>query len=39
MQPVDIEIVSAIVRAASSLMDRSGRFEIHDKGTLENFQL
>ena len=36
MEPVDIEIVSAIVRAASSLMDRSGRFEIHDKGTLEN---
>ena len=36
METVDIEIVSAIVRAASSLMDRSGRFEIHDKGTLEN---
>ena len=36
MIPVDIEIVSAIVRAAATLMDRTGGFEIHDKGVREN---
>ena len=33
---IDIEVVIAIVRAASTLMDRTGGFEIHDKGVLEN---
>ena len=31
-----LQQISAIVKEASTLMDRSGRFEIHDKGTLEN---
>ena len=36
MEHIDIGIVTAIVRAASTLMDRTGGFEIHDKGVREN---
>lgn len=36
MDSIDIQLVTDIVRAASSLMDRTGGFEIHDKGAREN---
>jgi myo-inositol-1(or 4)-monophosphatase len=35
IQP-DIDIVIDIVRSASALMDRTGGFEVHDKGVREN---
>lgn len=36
MEPIDINIVTAIVRAASTLMDRTGGFKVQDKGVREN---
>jgi myo-inositol-1(or 4)-monophosphatase len=36
MKDIDINIVIDIVRAASTLMDRTGGFEVHDKGAREN---
>ena len=36
MEHIDIQIVTDIVRTASSFMDRSGGFEVHDKGAREN---
>ena len=36
MMVVDIEIVKAIVRAAATLMDRSGGFDVKEKGAREN---
>jgi len=33
---IQLDVVCEIVRAASALMDRSGGFEIHDKGVREN---
>ena len=36
MSHTDLQIVSDIVRDASSLMDRTGGFEVHDKGAREN---
>ena len=36
MVNVDLAIVTDIVRAASTLMDRTGGFEVHDKGAREN---
>ena len=36
MMFVDIEIVKAIVRAAATLMDRSGGFDVKEKGAREN---
>lgn len=36
MEHIDLQLVIDIVRAASKLMDRTGGFEIHDKGVREN---
>ena len=36
MMFVDIEIVKAIVRAAATLMDRTGGFDVKEKGAREN---
>ena len=36
MTHIDIQLVSDIVRAASTHMDRTGGFEVHDKGAREN---
>ena len=36
MEHIDLQVVTDIVRAAAGLMDRSGGFEIHDKGVREN---
>ena len=36
MKQSDIQLIIGIVREASALMDRSGAFDVHDKGTLEN---
>ena len=36
MTYIDIQLVSDIVRAASAHMDRTGGFEVHDKGAREN---
>lgn len=36
MTYIDIQLVSDIVRAASTHMDRTGGFEVHDKGAREN---
>ncbi len=36
METVEIEIIEAIVRAAATLMDRAGGFDIQEKGTREN---
>jgi len=33
---IQLDVVCEIVRAASALMDRTGGFEIHDKGAREN---
>ena len=34
--PIDIQDIIDIVREASALMDRTGGFEVHDKGAREN---
>lgn len=36
MTYIDIQLVSDIVRTASTHMDRTGGFEVHDKGVREN---
>ena len=36
MVQIDLQLITDIVRAASSHMDRTGGFEIHDKGVREN---
>ena len=36
MNHIDLQLVSDIVRDASNLMDRTGGFEVHDKGVREN---
>ena len=36
MTSIDIQIIEGIVRAASTHMDRTGGFEVHDKGVREN---
>ena len=36
MEKIDMGIVTGVVRAAATLMDRTGGFEIHDKGAREN---
>jgi len=36
MSHIDLQQVTDIVRNASSLMDRTGGFEVHDKGVREN---
>lgn len=36
MEHIDIDIVIAIVREAGKLMDRTGGFDIQDKGVREN---
>lgn len=33
---IQLDLISDIVRAASTLMDRTGGFEVHDKGAREN---
>ena len=36
MIQIDLQLITDIVRAASARMDRTGGFEIHDKGVREN---
>lgn len=36
MIQIDLQRITDIVRTASSRMDRTGGFEIHDKGVREN---
>ena len=36
MQKIDLQFVTAVVRAAATLMDRTGGFEVRDKGAREN---
>ena len=36
MEHFDLQLITDMVRAASSLMDRTGGFEVHDKGAREN---
>ena len=36
MEEFDLQLITDIVRAASTLMDRTGGFEVHDKGAREN---
>ena len=36
MQKTDLQFVTDVVRAAATLMDRTGGFEVRDKGAREN---